>query len=62
VYQRELFAERLLSAREQKQDAARLRSFGAVAVQLDLFCGVRRYVALTLTGELAVRNFAESAT
>lgn len=36
MYQRELFAERLLSAREQKQVAARLHSLGAVAVQLDL--------------------------
>jgi hypothetical protein len=48
-----------LRASYQSLVAARLHSFGAVSIQLDLFCGDERYVALTLIGDLAKRNFAE---
>jgi hypothetical protein len=36
-----------------------LDGLGAVPVQLDLFCGDERYVALTLIGDLAKRKFAK---
>jgi len=35
------------------------QSFFVAKVELDLFCGDERYVALTLIGDLAKRNFAE---
>jgi len=35
------------------------QSFLVAKVEFDLFCGDERYVALTLIGDLAKRNFAE---
>jgi len=34
-------------------------SDGAVSVEFDFFCGDERYVALSLVGDLAKRNFAQ---
>jgi hypothetical protein len=45
--------------RKQIHAAIRFDGDGAVAVEFDFFCGVGRYVALTLIGDLAKRNFAE---
>ena len=38
------------------------QSFFVAKVELDLLCGGERYVALTLIGEPATSNFAESTT
>ena len=54
--------EGFASARKQIHAAIRLDGDSAVSVQLDFLCGVQRYVALTLIGKPATRNFAESTT
>jgi hypothetical protein len=49
-------------AREQFDISIRFSGDSTVAIKLDFFCGVGRYVALTLVGEPDTCNFAESAT
>jgi len=56
---RKSFVKVLTVAGIQNVVAAGFDSNGAVAVELNFFCGDERYVALTLIGDLAKRNVAE---
>jgi hypothetical protein len=56
---RESFVEVLAISGIQNRFTAGLDPDGAVAVEFDFFCGDERYVALTVIGDLAKRNFAE---
>ena len=56
---RKLSVQRFSSPREQCDAGFRLDYKGPITVEFDLFCGVERYVALTLIGDLAKRTFAE---
>jgi hypothetical protein len=49
----------LLPAREKGYATSVHHSQRPVSIELDFFCGDERYVALTLIGDLAKRNFAE---
>jgi hypothetical protein len=46
-------------SRKQAYAAIRFDGDSTVTIEFDFFCGVGRYVALTLIGDLAKRNFAE---
>src|SRR5439155_19972001 len=48
---RKLSMEGFFPPREQRQTSSRLHRKGAISVELNFFCGVRRYVALILIGE-----------
>jgi len=57
-----LSIQRFSSPREQRDTSSRLDREGSIPVKFNFFCGVERYVVLTLIGEPATCNFAESAT
>ena len=54
-----LSIQRFSSSRKQSHASSRLDRKGSITIKFDLFCGDERYVALTLIGDLAKRNFAE---
>jgi hypothetical protein len=54
-----LSIERFSRPRKKCHNIMRLDCDRSIAVELNFFCGVGRYVALTLIGDLAKRNFAE---
>jgi hypothetical protein len=58
-YVRVLLIERLLTTGEQVNFVIGLDRNRPISIKFDLFCGDERYVALTLIGDLAKRNFTE---
>jgi len=54
-----LSVEKFASAREERDIVLGFDCDGTIAVAFNFFCGDESYVALTLIGDLAKRNFAE---
>ena len=56
--ERILTIEGISPSRKQMQPASRFHGYGAVPIEFDLFCGVRRYVGLKMRGQYReARNF-----